>query len=173
MSSSIAEEFMERLAESAASLFHARGTAVSIEAISRTDLGEEVVPLSGIDWTAWVSATATRNFSIQDPLLDWLELHGKSRGFQRDDELSGYDERTDFMKFLFRKAAEFEAAVVEYLGRSTKVVLIPSDPGSARDIILAKKTFELMNQGESIIFQGVLWNAETRTYGKPDYTAPF
>lgn len=141
---------------------------MSIEAISRTDRGEEISPERDGDWTGWVSATDTRNFSIQDPLLDWLELYGKSRGFHRDDELAGYDERTDFIKFLFRKAAEFEAAVVQYLGYSTKVVTISSSPGSARDISLANETFELMNRGESIIYQGVLWNAETRTYGKPD-----
>src|SRR6185295_16511814 len=141
---------------------------MSIEAIRCTDRGEEVRPESDGDWTGWVSATETRNFSIQDPLIDWLELYGKSRGFHRDDELAGYDERTDFIKFLFRKAAEFEAAVVQYLANSTKLVTISSSPGSARDIGLANETFELMNRGESIIYQGLLWNAETRTYGKPD-----
>src|SRR6266850_1044053 len=107
---------------------------MSIEAISRTDRGEEVSPQSDGDWAGWVSATDTRNFSIQDPLLDWLELYGKYRGFHLDDDLPGYDERTDFIKFLFRKAAEFEAAVVHYIGNSTKVITISSSPGSARDI---------------------------------------
>ena len=37
-----------------------------------------------------------------------------------------------------------------------------------RDLAIAKATFEAMRAGESIIFQGVLRDAESRIYGAPD-----
>ena len=81
-------------------------------------------PSRVLDWQDWVSATDTRNFLLQDPLLDWLELYGEERGFQRDTNLPGYDPRTDFTKFVFEKTREFEAAVIAYLKANTTVSTI-------------------------------------------------
>jgi len=63
----------------------------------------------------WVSTTAMRNFMLDDPIIDWLELYGAGRGLVRDDQLNGYDERADYARFLFRKSKEFESAVLQHL----------------------------------------------------------
>jgi hypothetical protein len=41
----------------------------------------------------WVSATATRNYLLRNPLIDWLDRFGKANGFIRDTDLADYDER--------------------------------------------------------------------------------
>ena len=62
----------------------------------------------------WVSATATRNYMARNPLVDWLSLYGKDHGFQPDDELPGYDSRTDFNSFLLSQGNAFETAVTQH-----------------------------------------------------------
>ena len=59
-----------------------------------------------------MSASKTRNFLLRDPVLDWLNLYGKGNGFVRDDQVDGYDERTDFTQFIFSKGHDFEAAPI-------------------------------------------------------------
>jgi hypothetical protein len=142
---------------------------MGIDALTRSDAGEKRIPSTSQDWQDWVSATDTRNFLIQDPLLDWLDLYGSQSGFQRDTDLAGYDPRTDFTKFLFEKTREFEAAVTEYLKTITTVVTIATNPGDARRLEKAEETFAAMERGILVIYQGVLWEAENRTYGVPDF----
>ena len=82
--------------------------------------GREVIPSTDSDWDDWVSASSTRSYVLDDPLLDWLNRHGEAQGFKRDDKVT-FDERTDFLTFIFRKGAEFESAVVEHLSTLTDV----------------------------------------------------
>ena len=123
---------------------------------------------SVLDWQDWVSATDTRNFLIQDPLLDWLELYGEEKGFQRDTDLPGYDPRTDFTKFIFEKTREFEAGVIAYLKTITTISTITSGASDARKSEKFQETFAAMEAGVPLIYQGVLWDTENRTYGIPD-----
>ncbi len=47
--------------------------------------------------TDWVAITSTRNWVINDPILDWLDLYGASKGFKLDTE-------DPFLKLLFDAA---------------------------------------------------------------------
>ncbi|MCH8814587.1 MAG: hypothetical protein IH957_05725 [Chloroflexi bacterium] len=141
---------------------------MAIDAITKRNDGSEVVPNTDADWQDWVSASKTRNFAEQDPLLDWLNEHGVGKGFQRDDELPDYDERTDFLRFLFAKGIEFESAVLAHLQSSIPITVIAEGPRDIRSIARARDTFEAMETGEKIIAQGVLWNPDDQTYGAPD-----
>ena len=142
---------------------------MGIDALTSSDARGKRIPATSQDWQDWVSATETRNFVLQDPLLDWLELYGPQLGFQRDTELVGYDPRTDFTKFLFEKTREFETAVTEYLKTITTVMTIATNPGDARRLEKAEETIVAMERGTPVIYQGVLWDAENRTYGVPDF----
>ena len=141
---------------------------MGIEALTQNQEGKAVVPTTSEDWLEWVSATKTRNFLLEDPILDWLDLYGKKAGFQRDDELPGYDPRTAFSEFLFERANQLEAAVIAHLGTLTDIRRITSENKEARSLEKAEKTFAAMVEGVPIIYQGVLRDAENQTYGLPD-----
>lgn len=141
---------------------------MSIDALTQSADGQVVIPATNQDWQDWVSASRTRNWILNDPILDWLNLYGERHGFQRDSDLPGYDPRTDFTTFLFRQGNAFEAAVVAHLRTLMTIVTIAGGPEDIRDLSKAEETFAAMERGEAVIHQGVLWDAETKTYGAPD-----
>ena len=141
---------------------------MGIDALTRDDDGRPVDPRSDGDWWGWVSATATRNHALRDPLLDWLGLFGEARGYIADDHIHGYDPRTDFRAFVFDRGRRFEQAVLEYLGQQTKIVTIATEREDIRDLAAAEGTPCAMMEGVPIIAQGVLRNPQDRTYGVPD-----
>lgn len=142
------------------------------DALTTTDDGVDVVPETAADWSSWVSPTATRNFTMGDPLLDWLELYGADHGFKSDRDRPGYDPRTDFTEFIFRQGLRFEEAVVRHLSSLVEVVRIQEDaadqPVHVRSLDLAMRTHDAMRQGAPMIYQGVLRNPSARIYGAPD-----
>ena len=143
---------------------------MGIEAITHRDDGTEIpVPLSTEDWRSWVSAGRTRNWMLHDQLLDWLQLYGKSRNFVPGQELSGYDRNLDFLEFIFEKGREFEAGILRLLQDNYEVAILAAD---YRDIVSLRKaveTFAAMQAGVPVIHQGVLWDAQNRNYGAPDF----
>ena len=142
---------------------------MGIEALTHSENGTVRSPKSASDWDRWVSPTRTRNYILDDPLLDWLDLHGEAQGFECDSSSPQYDLRTDFTKFLFEQGHKFEAAIVELLGRDHCVETIATTPRvHARRLEKAEATFAAMQRAAPIIHQGVLWDAEHRTYGIAD-----
>jgi len=81
-----------------------------LEALFQRDDGARNLPGVDTRWEQWVSATKTRNHVAGDPLLDWLDLYGESKGLQP--EVS--DPRTDFARFVMAKGNEFEQVVLKY-----------------------------------------------------------
>ena len=142
---------------------------MGIEALTHTAAGGVRHPVTPEDWRDWVSASSTRNYACDDPLLDWLDAYGEAQGFVRDDQLAGYDPRTDFVRFIFRKGAEFEAAVLRHLADMVSVTRATGDWHDTRSMEKAEATFRLMSEMRPVIYQGVLWDAESRTYGSPDF----
>lgn len=141
---------------------------VGLETATTTADGRDVFPRSPEDWQDWVSAGRTRNHVLGDPILDWLHLYGHQHRLLRDDELPGYDPRCDFTQFIFRQGSAFEAAVVAHLRGLTPVVSVADGPEDIRSLQKARETFARMQEGAPVIHQGVLFDAETRTYGAPD-----
>ncbi len=142
---------------------------MGIAALTHRDDGTAQPPQSPSDWNGWVSPTRTRNYVLDDPLLDWLDLYGEAQGFERDSSSPQYDPRTDFTEFLFEQGHKFEAAIVALLGRDHRVETIANAPRvDARSLEKAEATFAAMARAVPIIYQGVLWDAEHRTYGIPD-----
>jgi len=136
-------------------------------AFTRDD-GRANVPGVDSPWDAWVAASRTMHFCGDDPLLDWLDAHGEAAGFVRDSPPRGDGLSTDFREFIFRKALEFEAAVIAHLSRHHQVQAICRVSSESRDRANVEATWEAMRAGAEVIVQGALWNPETQTYGMPD-----
>ena len=75
---------------------------MGIEALTHDREGTRAVPETSEDWDEWVSASATRNHILDDPLVDWLGRHGEAKGYLRDGPET-VDERTDFLSFIFSR----------------------------------------------------------------------
>jgi predicted RecB family nuclease len=141
---------------------------LSVAALPLLVDGSASLPVVEADWQDWISATEVRNYCLKDPLLDWLDLYGDDSKFPRDTHLKLYDERTDMARFIQQQGHRFEQAVVSHLQTLAVVQRVGLNAGDARSFALAHETFSLMRDGVEIIHQGVLWDAEARTYGMPD-----
>ena len=122
--------------------------------------------ISGDDW---VSATATRNYLLQNPLIDWLERYGEEQGFVRDSDLPGYAPALEFGPFIMGKGIAFEAAIAGHLGTLASLVKTAEGRDAVRDPEAAVATLAAMRDGQPIIHQGVLHDGESMTYGAPDF----
>ena len=142
---------------------------MGVDALTLALDGTTVVPVSDDDWRDWVSATALRGYCAGDTLGDWLDRYGEAHGFVRDDQLPGYDERLEFVPFIMHKGGEFERAIADYLGREAPVVQIDEGREATLSLENAEHTFELLRAGQPIVHQGILRDAETRTYGAADF----
>ena len=106
---------------------------------------------------------------LNDPLLDWLQLYGKSRGYAPKKELASYSKDLDFLEFIFAKGKEFEEGILRLLRRQFDVVTVAQDYKEISRLEKAEETFSAMEQGAPIIYQAVLWDAQNRNYGSPDF----
>ncbi len=137
-------------------------------ALTTTDQGTVIDPQDQEAWHEWVSATKGRNWLNDDPLLDWLDRCGRDKGFMQDDGAEGYQPRTCFRDFVFGQGDAFEAGVVRLLGERKQVVQIATGWEDSRSLAAAQKTVKAMRDGVEIITQGVLRDAQHRTYGMAD-----
>ena len=143
---------------------------MGINSLTHRDDGSRVaVPVSTDDWQQWVSAGRTRNWMLDDPLIDWLQLYGKSRDYLLKQELAGYDKGLDFLEFIFDKSREFEAGILRLFQDQFVVATVAQDYREISSLGKAEETFEALKQGLPIIYQAVLWDAHNMTYGSPDF----
>ena len=137
----------------------------------RADGSTVAVPVSHDDWLQWVSAGRTRNWMLDDPLIDWLQLYGESRDYIPKKELTGYNKALDFLDFLLDRGREFEAGILRLLQERYDVTTVAQDYREIRSLHKAEETFEAMKRGAPIIYQAVLWDAHNMNYGSPDFLA--
>ena len=145
---------------------------MGIEALTHGDDGLAVAaPEPREDWREWVSAGRTRNWMLNDPLIDWLQWHGKSRGYRPEREVGNgnYVEELDFLTFIFEQGQRFEAGILRLLQERYEVVSVAEDYREILQLDKAEETFAAMQRGVPIIYQGVLWDAENLNYGSPDF----
>jgi hypothetical protein len=101
-------------------------------ALEYDDDGVLTVPAGDDDWTDWVAASKTRNWILDDPLLDWLTVHGRDHDFLPDDEREGYNARADFHAFVLEQGQRFEAGVMRCLAERLPVTTVASSGRDSR-----------------------------------------
>lgn len=114
----------------------------------------------------WVRASDTRNYVMGDPLVDWLEIYGRSAGFVEDSKLSGYDKRLDFQEFILRQGTDFEEEIMSALRQkfANDLIIIPQN-GAPFEM---KETLDAMAKGIPIISQAHIWEPSFKVHGHPD-----
>ena len=125
-----------------------------------------------IDCQSWVSASALRNYMLDDPLIDWLKHTDKTTSSKNSNSNSNsntvkFDELTEF---IMNKGCEFEDKVYNDLLLKFPDSISRVSYG-VKDIIScqkAKETRNLMYSGVPIIYNGVVHNPKNKTYGAPD-----
>lgn len=158
---------------------------------------EIVTPSPVIDFSTYNSASSIHNYMLNDPIIDYLKL--KKRGFSNKqiievikeelEEPSDEDELTNteemFFNFIVKQGTKFETSVVNYIRNkvdsavtreSTKHVEDVENfiriSYNYNDIINPEsytKTVKAIKDGIPIIYQGVLYDTDAKTFGSPDF----
>ena len=122
----------------------------------------------------WISATRVRNYMLNDPLLDWLNLYGESKGYIKDSKSNSLlQNKLNFTKYIMEKGNEFEKYIIDKLKEKHNNDFVSVDcstlwPIQKKYIRQIKETYELMSKGVKIIYQGLVFNPINKTYGYPD-----
>ena len=123
-----------------------------------------------INWSEMVSASSTRNFLLNDPLIDWLEEYNiKSiNDVPCNNNLDTKYKFIDiFTQNIMEEGNKFEGIVIKKIRDKHDVITI-SETYQSKNIKLYKKTKKYMKKGVPIIYQGILHNYKNKTYGSPD-----
>jgi hypothetical protein len=125
-----------------------------------------------IDWDQMVSASSVRNYMLNDPLLDFLKEYNINSlndvPIRTTKTRTNFNKNIDiFTKHIMESGIEFENELIELINKSHKIVKV-ADFTDSRKIEKFQETINLMKQGVPIIYQGVLHDYESKTFGIPD-----
>ena len=124
----------------------------------------------------WITASSTKNYLKNDPLIDWLELYYCELGFNDKSTINKLElcnnlqKNDEYLNMIFARGIEFEDKVMNELQKRFKhdIVTINTQKKDGK----TKKNFDLTKQaifdGVPIIYQGVLFNENNKTNGTPD-----
>lgn len=104
--------------------------------------------------TQCLRCSDTRNYLAKDPILDWLDLYGRERGFVSDRDAVGYDRTTDMLLFLNEKTSAFRQAVVQHLG--AQFDLIEIDREITDEEARHRATIAAIEEGREIVARPLL-----------------
>jgi len=105
----------------------------------------------------WVSATSTRNYMINDGLVDVLKMYHKdNHGF------SGNNQYDTLTQYLMDKGNEFEREVVKYIDENCLKSVYVADIINDRTV---QQTIDYIKQGVPLIHSAPVRNKRNGTHG--------
>jgi hypothetical protein len=128
-----------------------------------------------IDWKEWISASSTRNYFLDDPLIDWLKEYNiydiNDKPMKKDFLISGRKEngKETFKDYILNEGLKFEQKIINLLKNENnfKIVQVCNNYQS-QNKELYEKTLKYMKKGIDIIYQGILQDSKNKLYGSPD-----
>lgn len=147
--------------------------------------------------SSWIPATATYNYMMKDPLLDWLKRHDGSlvhrpyRGIQKNkgtqkkiqkgkgsqkskapvnNSLVETKSNYNFTAYIMEQGKIFEKKVMKLITKKfepSRVIEINGELDS-RNPQKVQETFDAMKKGIPIIHSGILHDPVNKTFGIPD-----
>jgi hypothetical protein len=134
--------------------------------VSRKNKKQRVTKHFGINYKEWVTPSETRNYLLNDTLLDWFKHYGEVNGYVKDNNFSG---DYDYFKFLMDRGNEYENFVIQNLTeRYPNDIKMVSKPGSYFSIDNVNRTNSFMRDGVPIIYQANLQSQKCKIYGIAD-----
>lgn len=121
----------------------------------------------------WVSASKTRNYILNDPLLDWLQVYGKDKGFKPDKEhFSDIQNEYNFNTYIMKQGELFEKHVLNKLTNTFKddIITITPEQGSKYKEKYNSYINNTINAMKSIgiIYQPLIYSPKKGIWGFPD-----
>lgn len=138
-----------------------------------------------VDDDKWISASKTKNYLLNDPLLDWLEQYYLKYGYGEDINKSNNNKREKHKEKIYnaiknekkmlentilKKGNEFEKIIYDEIEKklgSENCIDVITDYREC-NITKMNDTKTYMEQGIPIIRQAVLYNQSNKTYGIAD-----
>ena len=111
----------------------------------------------------FVSSSHLKNFVLKDTIIDYLEYYKINYLKQKPSiKRKIIIKKNNFEDFIKNKGIEYEKKVMEKFINNSVVIQGPVNSDSYN------KTIDAINNNNTIIYQGVLFNENNKTYGCPD-----
>lgn len=125
----------------------------------------------------WIPASKTRNYALNDTLVDWLDYWYRKNDCRKNGIPSGKDKiikKDDgcFLNFIMEKGIDFEKEVIELIKQKVGLNNFVTIYKNGDDILeCEKRTIIEITRGTPVIYQAVLLNHSgplEKSYGIPD-----
>ena len=113
------------------------------------------------NWDTWISATKIRNYMIDDPLIDYLELYYKSA--------TSAKYSNTFQQCIMNQGVIFENNIIDQIKlKFPNNIISVATYQQSKSYDKYIDTIKYMKSGVPIIYQGVLHDYKHKIFGMPD-----
>jgi len=114
----------------------------------------------------WVSASKTRNYLLNDPIIDFLKIK-KKRKYNTRKKLK--EKITTYYDYILTEGINYEEKIFNILKKKfNKNIIKICESYQARDSNYYYKTISEMKKGTGIIYQGILYDEKNEIFGCAD-----
>jgi hypothetical protein len=131
-----------------------------------------------INWNEWLGASSTRNYFLDDPLIDWLKEYNvkdindipNKKEFNYSNHVKKSNiTNNNFRDYIMNEGVNFEHKIMNILKSEKRFEIVQiSDNYQSKNKDLFEKTLNYMKKGVDIIYQGILHDNKNKLYGSPD-----